>query len=130
MSLEQTTQKGTGDAVQERIVLIATSELYTFPDHPYGVRDDPAMLNTVSSIQQSGVLVPAIVRPRESGGYELISGHRRKAACERLGIPAHPACKRKCPARGRASERAGKSLQDAAGGHKTPGRTDRFNFAE
>ena len=90
MSLDQTTQKGTGDAVQERIVLIATSELYTFPDHPFGVRDDPAMLNTVSSIQQSGVLVPAIVRPRDGGGYELISGHRRKAACERLGIPALP----------------------------------------
>ena len=90
MSLDQTTQKGTGDAVQERIVLIATSELYTFPDHPYGVRDDPAMLNTVSSIQQSGVLVPAIVRPRDGGGYELISGHRRKAGCERLGIPALP----------------------------------------
>ena len=90
MSLDQTTQKGTGDAVQERIVLIATSELYTFPDHPYGVRDDPAMLNTVSSIQQSGVLVPAIVRPRDGGGYELISGHRRKAACERLGIPTLP----------------------------------------
>ena len=90
MALDHATQKGAGDAGQESIVLIATSELYTFPNHPYGVRDDPAMLNTVSSIQQSGVLVPAIVRPREGGGYELISGHRRKAACERLGIPALP----------------------------------------
>lgn len=74
----------------EAVEWISISELHPFPNHPYGVRDDPAMLNTVSSIQQSGVLVPAIVRPRDGGGYELISGHRRKAACERLGIDTLP----------------------------------------
>ena len=90
MSIEITPPVLSDTQQQELVVHLPISELYTFPDHPYAVRDDPAMLNTVSSIRQSGVLVPAIVRPREGGGYELISGHRRKAACERLGVPTMP----------------------------------------
>lgn len=90
MTIETTPPELSDTQQQEFVVHLPISELFTFPDHPYAVRDDPAMLNTVSSIQQSGVLVPAIVRPREGGGYELISGHRRKAACERLGLTTMP----------------------------------------
>ena len=65
----------------ETIEQIELSQLHPFPDHPFGVRDDEAMEQTVESIREYGVLVPAIARPREDGGYELIAGHRRKHAC-------------------------------------------------
>ena len=54
--------------------------LYDFPNHPFKVRDDEAMQETAESIRQYGVLVPAIVRPREDGGYEIVAGHRRSTA--------------------------------------------------
>ena len=72
------------------IAKINLSELHPFPDHPFGVRDDVAMEEIVESIREYGVLVPAIARPREDGGYELISGHRRKHACELAGIDTMP----------------------------------------
>lgn len=72
------------------IAKINLSELHPFPDHPFGVRDDVAMEEMVESIREYGVLVPAIARPREDGGYELISGHRRKHACELAGIDIMP----------------------------------------
>ena len=72
------------------IAKINLSELHPFPDHPFGVRDDLAMEEMVESIREYGVLVPAIARPREDGGYELISGHRRKHACELAGIDTMP----------------------------------------
>lgn len=72
------------------IAKINLSELHPFPDHPFGVRDDVAMEEMVESIREYGVLVPAIARPREDGGYELISGHRRKHACELAGIDTLP----------------------------------------
>lgn len=75
------------DTAIEQITL---SELHPFPDHPFGVRDDTAMEEMVESIREYGVLVPAIARPREDGGYELISGHRRKHACELAGIDIMP----------------------------------------
>ena len=65
-------------------------DLHPFPDHPFQIRDDEAMRDTADSIRQYGVLVPAIVRPCESGGYEIISGHRRKRACELAGLEAMP----------------------------------------
>ena len=74
----------------EYIQQISLSELHPFPDHPFAVRDDEAMQQTVDSIKQYGVLVPAIARPREDGGYELISGHRRKYACEQAGLKTMP----------------------------------------
>ena len=58
--------------------------LHPHPLNPYGVRDDPAMQELVGSVKENGVLIPAIARPRKEGGYELISGHRRKYACEQL----------------------------------------------
>ena len=74
------------DNPQGYLTRIPLSELHDFPDHPFGVRDDDAMKETVESVKNYGVLVPAIVRPREAGGYEIISGHRRKRACELAGI--------------------------------------------
>lgn len=60
-------------------------DLHPHPLNPYGVRDDSAMQELVGSVKENGVLIPAIARPRKEGGYELISGHRRKYACEQLG---------------------------------------------
>ena len=74
----------------EEIKEILLGELHPFPDHPFGVRDDEAMTQTVDSIKEYGVLVPAIARPREDGGYEIISGHRRKHACEIAGLKTMP----------------------------------------
>ena len=75
----------------ETIKEIPLDELHPFPDHPFGVRDDEAMEQTVESIREYGILVPAIARPREEGGYELIAGHRRKHACEIAGMLSTPA---------------------------------------
>ena len=75
---------------QETIQSIPLEQLHPFPDHPFGVRDDEAMRETAESIKEYGVLVPAIVRPREEGGYEIIAGHRRKRACELAGLETMP----------------------------------------
>ena len=74
----------------ETIQDIPLAELHPFPNHPFGVRDDDTMQQTVESIREYGVLVPAIARPRENGGYELIAGHRRKHACEMAGLQTMP----------------------------------------
>ena len=71
---------------QEVIVHVSLSKLHDFPNHPFKVRDDEAMQETAESIRQYGVLVPAIVRPREDGGYEIIAGHRRQRASEMAGF--------------------------------------------
>ncbi|MFR5902425.1 MAG: ParB N-terminal domain-containing protein, partial [Neglectibacter timonensis] len=60
-------------------------DLHPHPLNPYGVQDDSAMRELMESVKENGVLIPAIARPRKEGGYELISGHRRKYACEQLG---------------------------------------------
>lgn len=84
------TEKTREDAKREKVTDMPLSELHPFPDHPFQVRDDDSMKETVESIKEYGVLVPAIVRPRADGGYELISGHRRKHACELAGLPTMP----------------------------------------
>lgn len=76
--------------MKDTIKEIPLGELHPFPDHPFGVRDDEAMEQTVESIKEYGVLVPAIARPRENGGYEIIAGHRRKHACEIAGLKTMP----------------------------------------
>ena len=76
--------------MKDTIKEIPLGELHPFPDHPFGVRDDEAMEQTVESIKEHGVLVPAIARPREDGGYEIIAGHRRKHACEIAGLKTMP----------------------------------------
>jgi len=77
-------------AEQEVVVHIPLTELHPFPDHPFKVRDDEAMQETAASIKEYGVLVPALARPREVGGYELIAGHRRKHGCELAGLDTMP----------------------------------------
>jgi len=79
----------------EKITNISLSELHPFPNHPFKVRDDDSMRETVESIREHGVLVPAIARPREDGGYELIAGHRRRHACELAGLESMPVLVRK-----------------------------------
>jgi ParB family chromosome partitioning protein len=74
----------------ETIIEIPLDELHPFPDHPFGVRDDDMMQQTVESIREYGVIVPGIARPREDGGYEIVSGHRRKHACELASLKTMP----------------------------------------
>ena len=85
-----TTEESRQDAAREKIVEIPLTELFPFEGHPFSVRDDEAMKETVESVKEVGVVVPAIARPREGGGYELISGHRRKRACELAGLETMP----------------------------------------
>ncbi len=80
----------TEEVKPERVREIALSELFPFPDHPFQVRDDESMQETVESVKAYGVLMPAIARPRKEGGFELVSGHRRKHACELAGLETMP----------------------------------------
>ena len=76
---------------REQIQHLLLSSLVPFKDHPFRVVDDDRMKETVESIQEYGVLVPILVRPLEDGAYEIISGHRRKRACELAGVDEIPA---------------------------------------
>ena len=69
---------------------IPIGQLHPHPENPYGIRDDPDMLELTESVRKFGVLCPAIARPRQGGGYELIAGHRRREACERVGLDFMP----------------------------------------
>lgn len=84
------TEKERSEQKQERIQEIPPAELHPFKNHPFKVVDDEAMLRTVESISQYGILAPLIAREREEGGYELISGHRRKHAAELAGLEKLP----------------------------------------
>jgi len=84
------TEESRVDEQREKIVEIPLAELHPFKDHPFKVIDNEAMFDTAESIKQYGVLVPAIARPREDGGYELVSGHRRKRACELASLESMP----------------------------------------
>ena len=75
---------------KEQIVYIKLNELYAFKNHPFEVRDDEEMRAMVSSVKDKGVTQPAIVRPREDGGYEIVSGHRRQKASELAGYADMP----------------------------------------
>ena len=84
------TEENRSDAQRERVQEIPLDQLKPFKNHPFKVRDDQRMLDTVDSIREYGVLVPAIARPDPEGGYELISGHRRKRGCEMAGLQTMP----------------------------------------
>ena len=75
----------------EYVTNIPVEKLKPFPDHPFQVRDDDSMRETVESIKTYGVLQPVIVRPTKDGDYEILSGHRRKHACELAGRKTIPA---------------------------------------
>ncbi|WP_074142461.1 ParB/RepB/Spo0J family partition protein [Clostridioides difficile] len=80
---------------KEEIVYLNLSELHPFQDHPFGVRDDAEMQGLVESVKAAGVNQPALVRPREGGGYEIIAGHRRQRASELAGFSNMPCIVRK-----------------------------------
>ena len=80
------TQEQRDDAKLSKIRDIPISEIDDFPDHPFKVRDDEDMLQLVESVKERGVITPATVRQKEDGRYELVSGHRRKRACELAGF--------------------------------------------
>lgn len=77
-----TTQAERDEAKRETVKSIPISEISDFPNHPFKVRMDEAMLEMAESVKQYGVLVPAMVRPKPEGGYEMVAGHRRKMAAE------------------------------------------------
>lgn len=85
-----------GIGKEEEIIEVPLSELFPFKGHPFQVRDDEKMMETAESIRSRGVLCPALVRPRLEGGYELISGHRRKRGCELAGKDTMPVLVRDC----------------------------------
>ena len=82
--------------VKGQIVDLPIVDLHTFENHPFRVIDDESMEEMVESIKEYGVLVPAIVRPRAKGGYEILSGHRRHHACELAGLETMPAIIKDC----------------------------------
>ena len=77
-------------AEKEEIVYLDLSDLHPFKDHPFGVRDDAEMKSLVESVRNGGVNQPALVRPREGGGYEIIAGHRRQMASQLAGYRNMP----------------------------------------
>ena len=76
--------------MNEKVSEVPLSKLVAFPDHPFAVRDDAAMEEMTESVRQNGVIVPGIVRALPNGKYELVSGHRRKRACELAGLKSMP----------------------------------------
>ncbi len=85
-----TTQEMRGDAKLERVQNIPLSELHPFKDHLFKVQNNEEMERMIESIRKVGAITPALARPLPDGGYELISGHRRLAACQVLGIETMP----------------------------------------
>lgn len=84
------TEESREEAKLERVVNLNPSEISDFPNHPFKVRMDSAMQEMAESVKQYGVLVPALVRPKRSGGYEMVAGHRRKKAAELANIAQIP----------------------------------------
>lgn len=85
-----TTEAEREDAKRERVQEIPLSEISDFPNHPFHVRMDESMTEMADSVKQYGILVPALVRPRPEGGYEMVAGHRRKLASELAGKTVIP----------------------------------------
>ena len=83
------TEESRAEARLEKVVNLNPSEISDFPDHPFKVQMDAAMQEMVESVKQYGVLVPALVRPKQ-GGYEMVAGHRRKMAAELAQLPEIP----------------------------------------
>ncbi|MCL1882987.1 MAG: ParB/RepB/Spo0J family partition protein, partial [Defluviitaleaceae bacterium] len=85
-----TTQAERDDVSREKVQDIPLAEIDTFPDHPFLVKMDESMQAMVDSVKSVGIQTPAVVRHKEDGRYELISGHRRKMACELAGLETMP----------------------------------------
>lgn len=85
------TQAERDEGQKETVISVLLSEIDNFPDHPFKVKDDEEMQRMVESVKQAGILNPVLLRKKEYGRYELISGHRRKRACELAGLTSIPA---------------------------------------
>ena len=81
-----TTQEQRDDAKLKKICEIPLEEIDEFPDHPFKVLDDEDMMNLAESVREQGIITPATLRKKEDGRYEILSGHRRKRACELAGL--------------------------------------------
>lgn len=84
------TEEERAEARLEKVVNLSPTEISDFPNHPFKVRMDAAMQEMTESVKQYGVLVPALVRPKRSGGYEMVAGHRRKKAADLAGLAEIP----------------------------------------
>ena len=84
------TEEERAEARLEKVVNLSPSEISDFPNHPFKVRMDEAMREMAESVKQYGVLVPALVRPKPEGGYEMVAGHRRKKAADLAGLSEIP----------------------------------------
>ncbi|WP_214629707.1 ParB/RepB/Spo0J family partition protein [Paenibacillus agaridevorans] len=84
------TEESRTDSQREKVMDIPLTDISDFPGHPFKVRADEAMLEMADSVKQYGVLVPGLVRPKAGGGYEMVSGHRRKKASELAGMESIP----------------------------------------
>ena len=84
------TDESRAEAQLEKIVTLNPADISDFPNHPFKVKQDEAMAEMVDSVKQYGVLVPALVRPKADGGYEMVAGHRRKCAAMLAGITEMP----------------------------------------
>ena len=84
------TEESRVDSQREKVLEIPLSEISDFPNHPFKVKADEAMLEMADSVKQYGVLVPGLVRPKADGGYEMVAGHRRKKASELAGRETMP----------------------------------------
>lgn len=84
------TDESRAEAQLEKIVMLNPANISDFPNHPFKVKQDEAMAEMVDSVKQYGVLVPALVRPKADGGYEMVAGHRRKCAATLAGITEMP----------------------------------------
>ena len=84
------TDESRAEAQLEKVVMLNPADISDFPNHPFKVKQDEAMAEMVDSVKQYGVLVPALVRPKADGGYEMIAGHRRKCAATLAGITEMP----------------------------------------
>lgn len=85
-----TTEESRAEQHREKVLDIPLSEISDFPNHPFKVKADEAMLEMADSVKQYGVLVPGLVRPKADGGYEMVAGHRRKKASELAGKETMP----------------------------------------
>lgn len=84
------TQESRDEAKLERVINLSPGEISDFPNHPFKVRMDEEMQQMAESVKEHGVLVPALVREKPGGGYEMVAGHRRKRAAELAELPEIP----------------------------------------
>ena len=136
------TEEERAEARLEKVVNLSPSEISDFPNHPFKVRMDAAMQEMTESVKQYGVLVPALVRPKPEGGYEMVAGHRRKKAADLAGLAEIPCIVRQLTddeatiimvdsnlQREQILPRRRRLLQDEAGRYeKAARRTYRFNL--